>query len=147
MATKKSIKTNRTTLVDGCGTILKVNRLRGGYQLVKRKRVKSDTPTATAPAKRRGRPAKAKSVAPVMAMAKRRGRPAKAKVVITEEVVMTAPAKRRGRPAKAKSVAPVMATAKRRGRKASTTAKVMKPSAKATTRKASKRGRRKSVKA
>jgi hypothetical protein len=125
MATKKSIKTNRTTLVDGCGTILKVNRLRGGYQLVKRKRVKSDTPTATAPAKRRGRPAKAKAVAPVM----------------------TAPATRRGRPAKAKSVAPVMATAKRRGRKASTTAKVMKPSAKATTRKASKRGRRKSVKA
>ena len=105
MATSKSIKANRTTLVDGCGTILKDNRLRGGYQLVKRKRVKS----ATAPA--------------------------------------TAPAKRRGRPAKAKSVAPVTATAKRRGRKPSTTAKAMKPSVKATTRKASKRGRRKSVKA
>ena len=49
MATSKSIKANRTTLVDGCGTILKDNRFRGGYQLVKRKRVKSDTPTATAP--------------------------------------------------------------------------------------------------
>lgn len=106
MATSKSTRANRTTLVNGCGTILKENRLRGGYKLVKRKAKKS---TATAPA--------------------------------------TAPAKRRGRPAKAKSVAPVMATAKRRGRKASTTAKPMKPSVKATTRKTSKRGRRKSVKA
>jgi hypothetical protein len=127
MATAKSTKANRTKLVDGCGTILKENRLRGGYQLVKRKKVKSATTTAPA---------------------KRRGRPAKAKVVMTEEVVITAPAKRRGRPAKAKSVTPVMATAKRRGRKPSTTAKAMKPSVKTTTtKKTSKRGRRKSVKA
>jgi hypothetical protein len=31
---------NRTTLVDGCGTILKTNRLKGGYKLVKRKKSK-----------------------------------------------------------------------------------------------------------
>ena len=94
MANNLKHTANRTTLVDGCGTILKTNRLSGGYKLVKRKRVAGAK--ATTPAKRRGRPAKVKMVASV-----------------------TAPAKRRGRPAKAKMVAPVKRTAKRRGRRVS----------------------------
>ena len=128
MATRTKTNANRTTLVDGCGTILKTNRLSGGYKLVKRKRVVGAK--ATAPAKRIGRPAKRKA-----------GRPKKAVTTITEKVVMTAPAKRRGRPAKVKMVASVTAPAKRRGRPAK--AKMMvsvKPTAK-------RRGRRASAKA
>ena len=88
--------TSRSRLVSGCGTILKTDRLEGGYKLVKRKRTaKASTPAG-----------------------KKRGRPAKVKV---EEVVMVsvpAPAKRRGRPAKAKMTAsaPVMATKRKAGR-------------------------------
>jgi hypothetical protein len=140
MATRTKTNANRTTLVDGCGTILKTNRLSGGYKLVKRKRVAGAK--ATTPAKRRGRPAKAKMVASVIAPAKRKaGRPKKAVTTITEKVVMTAPAKRRGRPAKVKMVASVTAPAKRRGRpaKAKMVAPV-KPTAK-------RRGRRVSAKA
>jgi len=83
MATKKS--ENRKKLVEGCGTILKTNRLKGGYMLVKRKRKDEEsTEKTTAPAKRKGRPAKAKTVtASVTAPAKRRGRPAKAKTTTT----------------------------------------------------------------
>jgi len=77
MATRTKTNANRTTLVDGCGTILKTNRLSGGYKLVKRKRVVGAK--ATAPAKRRGRPAKAKMVASVKPTAKRRGRRVSAK--------------------------------------------------------------------
>ena len=89
--------TSRSRLVSGCGTILKTDRLTGGYKLVKRKRKAKGTTSATG---------------------KKRGRPAKVKV---EEVVMVsvpAPAKRRGRPAKAKMTAsaPVMATKRKAGR-------------------------------
>ena len=102
MATSR--KANRTTLVDGCGTILKSNRLKGGYRLVKRKRsIGSTTATASAPKRKAGRPAKAKMVA-----------------TITEKVVMTAPKRKAGRPAKMRmATAPVMATAKRRGKRKS----------------------------
>ena len=104
---------NRTTLVDGCGTILKTNRLKGGYKLVKRKKSKvASVPkkakamvmaSATAPAKRKaGRPKKAMVMASASATApakRKAGRPAKIKIteVIKEKVVMTAPLKRRGK--------------------------------------------------
>jgi hypothetical protein len=89
---------NRTTLVNGCGTILKTNRLKGGYKLVKRKKSK----LASAPKK-----AKAMASAPATAPLKRKkGRPAKIKVteVIKEKVVMTAPSKSRGKRISKKSV-------------------------------------------
>jgi hypothetical protein len=108
--------TSRSRLVSGCGTILKTDRLTGGYKLVKRKRTAKESTPATG--KKRGRPAKAKMTAsaPVSAPAKRRGRPAKAKM--TASAPMSAPAKRRGRPAKAKMTAsaPVMATKRKAGR-------------------------------
>jgi len=79
MATRKKTTGNRATLVEGCGTILKNNRLKGGYKLVKRKKsvtTATAKDSATAPAKRRGRPAKAKvtTLTPVSVVAKRRGR-------------------------------------------------------------------------
>jgi len=125
MATKLKHTENRKQLVKGCGTILKSNRLEGGYKLVKRKRpIGESAESVTAPAKRRGRPAKAKvtASAKMTAPAKRRGRPAKAKV--TASAKMTAPAKRRGRktaPAKMKASVKRVATApaKRRGRRKS----------------------------
>lgn len=86
-----TISKNRTTLVDGCGTILKTNRLKGGYKLVKRKKSK----VASAPKK-----AKVMASASATAPAKRKaGRPAKIKIteVIKEKVVMTVPSKRRGK--------------------------------------------------
>jgi hypothetical protein len=128
MAIRKRKSSDTNKLVDGCGTILKNNRLKGGYKLVKRKRKVGETASTTTaqPKKRRGRPAKAKVTAPAMvsAPAKRRGRPAKAKV--TAPAMVSAPAKRRG------------------GKKVSATAQVMKPSVKAT---AKRRGRRVSAKA
>ena len=84
-----TISKNRTTLVDGCGTILKTNRLKGGYKLVKRKKSK----VASAPKK-------AKVMASASAPAKRKaGRPSKIKIteVVKEKVVMTVPSKRRGK--------------------------------------------------
>lgn len=73
MATKKK-SGSRATLVEGCGTILKTNRLKHGYTLVKRKKVAGTTSeTVTAPAKRRGRPAKMKPSA-IVVPTKRRGR-------------------------------------------------------------------------
>ena len=93
-----TLSKNRTTLVDGCGTILKTNRLKGGYKLVKRKKSK----LASAPKK-----AKAMASAPASAPLKRKaGRPAKIKVteVIKEKVVMTAPSKSRGKRISKKSV-------------------------------------------
>jgi hypothetical protein len=82
MATKTKKSASRSKLVEGCGTILKENRLKGGYKLVKRKKEigasasASASAPATAPAKRRGRPAKAKMTAsaPATAPAKRRGK-------------------------------------------------------------------------
>ena len=92
MAIKRS--ENRKKLIDGCGSILKVNRLKGGYRLVKReKSIGESAEKSSAPAKRRGRPAKAKALAP----AKRRGRPAKAKASVPAKAKVSAPAKRRGR--------------------------------------------------
>ena len=125
MANNLKHTANRTTLVDGCGTILKTNRLKGGYRLVKRKAGTKSSATATAPSKR-GRKAKATAPAMVSAPAKRRGRPASVKA----PVMVTAPTKRRG------------------GKKASTSAKTMKPSMKAPAKAVSKgRGRRASAKA
>ena len=106
-----TISKNRTTLVDGCGTILKTNRLKGGYKLVKRKKSKvASAPkkakvmaSASAPAKRKaGRPKKAMVMASASATApakRKAGRPAKIKIteVIKEKVVMTVPSKRRGK--------------------------------------------------
>ena len=97
---------NRTTLVNGCGTILKTNRLKGGYKLVKRKKSK----VASAPKKVKAMvmasaPKKAKVIA--SATAKRKGGlPAKIKIteVIKEKVVMTAPSKSRGKRISKKSV-------------------------------------------
>ncbi len=50
--------TSRSRLISGCGTILKTDRLKGGYELVKRKRTakESTPPTSTAPRKGGGRP-------------------------------------------------------------------------------------------
>ena len=75
---------NRTTLVNGCGTILKENRLKGGYKLVKRKRVKGASASA-----------KTKEV-----------------VKTTEKVVLTAPVGKVGRPKKVKEVVTATATIK-----------------------------------
>jgi hypothetical protein len=145
MATRTKTNANRTTLVDGCGTILKNNRLSGGYKLVKRKRVAGASASTTASKRKAGRPAKAKMVAPVTAPKRKAGRPAKVKMVetITEKVVITAPKRKAGRPAKAKMVAPVTAPVKRRVGKTKTT-KTMKSSVKPT---AKRRGRRVSSKA
>jgi hypothetical protein len=99
MATHKE---SRSRLVSGCGTILKTDRLTGGYKLVKRKNKAKGTTSATG---------------------KKRGNPTKVKV---EEVVMvtttTAPAKKRGRKLGSKNkpktmTASVPATVKKRGRK------------------------------
>ena len=124
MAIRKRKSSDTNKLVDGCGTILKNNRLKGGYKLVKRKRKVGETASTTTaqPKKRRGRSAKATAPVMVSAPAKRRGRPAKT----TAPVMVSAPAKRRG------------------GKKVSATAQVMKPSVKAT---AKRRGRRASAKA
>ena len=95
MATRKKTNANRTTLVDGCGTILKNNRLSGGYKLVKRKRVAGASASTTAPKRKAGRPAKAKMVAPVTAPVKRRV--GKTKTTKTMKSSVKPTAKRRGR--------------------------------------------------
>ena len=114
MANKKS--TDRSKLVNGCGTILKSKRLKHGYTLVTRKRgvktTTSATAPATAPAKRKaGRPKKMTTVMSVTApnfnnvnMKRKAGRPKKMTATITEKVVMTTPMRKAGRPAKSKSV-------------------------------------------
>ena len=124
MANKKS--TDRSKLVNGCGTILKSKRLKHGYTLVTRKRGVKTTTSATAPAKRKagrpkkmttvmsatapmkrkaGRPKKMTTVKSVTAPMKRKaGRPKKMTATITEKVVMTTPMRKAGRPAKSKSV-------------------------------------------
>jgi hypothetical protein len=119
MAIRKRKSSDTNKLVDGCGTILKNNRLKGGYKLVKRKKKlgKTVSTTTAQPKKRRGRPAKATAPVMVSAPAKRRGRPAKA----TTSVMITAPAKRRG------------------GKKVSATAKAMKPSVKTTAKRIGRR--------
>ena len=84
-----TISKNRTTLVDGCGTILKTNRLEHGYKLVKRK--KSTVASA---------PKKVKVMASASAPVKRKaGRPAKAKVMVSapSKAKVSAPSKRRGK--------------------------------------------------
>jgi len=54
MAKRVKHSTDRSRLVDGCGTILVTDRLTGGYKLVKRKR--GAKATTTAPKGKRGRP-------------------------------------------------------------------------------------------
>ena len=142
MATRTK-STSRTTLVNGCGTILKTNRLKHGYTLVKRKRAVG-TATATTPAKTR-KTRKKTTTTP------------KAVTTITEKVVMTAPAKRgAGRPKgsgkKVVATTTITAPAKRgAGRPKGSTkrvmATVMKPSVKATAKRRGKRKSRRTVKA
>ena len=98
--------TDRSKLVNGCGTILKSKRLKHGYTLVTRKRGVKTTTSATAPAKRKaGRPKKMTTVMSATAPMKRKaGRPKKMTATITEKVVMTTPMRKAGRPAKSKSV-------------------------------------------
>ena len=160
---------NRTTLVNGCGTILKENRLKGGYKLVKRKRVKgaSTTASATAPVKGKvGRPTKAKVVTTATATIKTK---AKAKSKATprakgknEYFDKMNKARKEGASSfeykgktfvasktktgvvvyksKATATATATAPAKRRGgKKTTTTAKTMKPSVKTTPAKRKKR--------
>ena len=73
MAKRVKHSTDRSKLVDGCGNILKTDRLKGGYRLVKRKRGAKSTATATATATKGkvGRPKGSKNKmttsAPVMA--------------------------------------------------------------------------------
>ena len=71
MAKRVKHSTDRSRLVDGCGTILVTDRLTGGYKLVKRKR--GAKATTTAPKGKRGRPKgsknKSKATAPVMTSA------------------------------------------------------------------------------
>jgi len=120
MASKKSNRTNRSTLIEGCGTILKSNRLTHGYSLVKRKKVigssseiqstpkrkagrpkSSVSTTASAIKRKAGRPKS--SVSTTARTPKRKaGRPAKSKIVatITEKVVLTSPKRKAGRPRK-----------------------------------------------
>ena len=139
MATKAK-STSRTTLVNGCGTILKTNRLKHGYTLVKRKKV-AGTSTATAPAKTR-KTRKKTTTTP------------KAVTTITEKVVMTTPAKRKaGRPKgsgkKVVATTTITTPAKRKagrpkGSKKRVIATAMKPSVKATPK---RRGKRKSSRA
>jgi len=117
MATRKTESSNRTTLIDGCGTIVKTNRVKGGYRLVKRKKVVGASASTTTAKPKKRKTAKATAPAMVSAPAKRRGRPAKA----TTSVMITAPAKRRG------------------GKKVSATAKAMKPSVKTTAKRIGRR--------
>jgi hypothetical protein len=95
MATKTKHTADKKALVEGCGTILKGKRLEGGYKLVKRKRKATESSSVSKPAKRKGRPAKAKVSAPavVSAPAKRKGRPAKAKVSAPAKAKVSAPVK------------------------------------------------------
>jgi len=94
MATHKE---SRSRLVSGCGTILKTDRLTGGYKLVKRKRTAKESTPATG--KKRGRPAKAKMTAsapvsaPVSAPKKGGGRPKGSKNKPKTTMMMSAPAK------------------------------------------------------
>ena len=54
MAKRVKHSTDRSRLVDGCGTILVSDRLTGGYKLVKRKRGAKATTTSTK--RKAGRP-------------------------------------------------------------------------------------------
>jgi hypothetical protein len=94
MATKSA---NKKTLIDGCGNILKNNRLKGGYKLVKRKKAigaTAESEKESAPKKKAGRPKKAKMVAsaPATAPKKKAGRPKKAKMMASAPA--TAPIKK-----------------------------------------------------
>jgi tetrahydromethanopterin S-methyltransferase subunit H len=141
MATKAK-STSRTTLVNGCGTILKTNRLKHGYTLVKRKKV-AGTSTATATATAKTRKTRKKTTTTP-----------KAVTTITEKVVMTTPAKRKaGRPIgsgkKVVATTTITTPAKRKagrpkGSKKRVIATAMKPSVKATPK---RRGKRKSSRA
>jgi len=102
MASKKSNRTNRSTLIEGCGTILKSNRLTHGYSLVKRKKViGSSSEIESTPKRKAGRP-KSSVSRTTSAIKRKAGRPAKSKIVttITEKVVMTSPKRKAGRPRK-----------------------------------------------
>ena len=100
---------NRTTLVNGCGTILKTNRLKGGYKLVKRKNVAGASTSAKTKAVIKTTE-KVVLTAPVKGKV---GRPKKEKVIVTTTTTATAPVKGKvGRPTKAKVVTTATATIK-----------------------------------
>jgi hypothetical protein len=96
MAKRVKHSTDRSRLVDGCGTILVTDRLTGGYKLVKRKRGAKSTSSAmtTASKGKAGRPKgsknKSKASAPVMATKRSVGRPRK---MTSAPVMSSAPAK------------------------------------------------------
>ncbi len=71
MAKRVKHSTDRSRLVDGCGTILVSDRLTGGYKLVKRKRGAKATTTATKGkvGRPKGSKNKPKATAPVMTSA------------------------------------------------------------------------------
>ena len=97
MAKRVKHSTDRSRLVDGCGTILVTDRLTGGYKLVKRKRGAKSTSSAmtTATKGKAGRPKgsknKSKASAPVMATKRSVGRPRK---MTSAPAMSSAPAKK-----------------------------------------------------
>jgi hypothetical protein len=97
MAKRVKHSTDRSRLVDGCGTILVSDRLTGGYKLVKRKRGAKATTTATKGkvGRPKGSKNKSKATAPVMATKGKVGRPkgSKNKSKATAPVMSSAPAK------------------------------------------------------
>lgn len=94
MATHKE---SRSRLVSGCGTILKTDRLKGGYELVKRKRTAKETTSATGKkrqaTKKAQMTASAPVSAPVSAPKKGGGRPKGSKNKPKTTTMMSAPAK------------------------------------------------------
>jgi hypothetical protein len=134
MASKKSNRTNRSTLIEGCGTILKSNRLTHGYSLVKRKKViGSSSEIESTPKRKAGRPKssvsrttsaiKRKAGRPKLsvsttasAIKRKAGRPRK---IVTANIIASAPTKRKaGRP-KLSVSSPASAMLKRRGKRKS----------------------------
>ena len=116
MASKKSNRTNRSTLIEGCGTILKSNRLKHGYSLVKRKKViGSSSEIESTPKRKAGRPKSSVSTT-ASAIKRKAGRPRK---IVTANIIASAPTKRKaGRP-KLSVSSPASAMLKRRGKRKS----------------------------
>lgn len=112
MATKKSNRTNRSTLIEGCGTILKSNRLTHGYSLVKRKKViGSSSEIQSTPKRKAGRPKLSVSTT-ASAIKRKAGRPRK---MVTANIMASTPKKRKaGRPRKIITVKSMVSTPTKR---------------------------------
>ncbi len=134
MASKKSNRTNRSTLIEGCGTILKSNRLTHGYSLVKRKKViGSSSEIQSTPKRKAGRPKSSVSTT-ASAIKRKAGRPklsvsttartpkrkaGRPRKMVTANIIASAPTKRKaGRP-KLSVSSPASAMLKRRGKRKS----------------------------